>query len=155
MVNVVDPKLIRRIVIVSFILSLVQEMEAMVSRLVDQDVGNRASEEEIVSGSEGPNISKRVQMVTAISRPTTAQMVLGQEALYLPDDHPLLRQIQSSVAIQGRVLANSDGPALTRLELTIHMADDEANTLVSSLMSDRADSPILEGVLSPMVLPGA
>ena len=107
------------------------------------------------SGSEGPAVSERVQMATAISRPTTAQMVLGQNALYLPDDHPLLRQIQSLVAIQGRVLANSDGPALTRLELTIHLADNEANALVSSLMSDRADSPILEGVSSPMVLPGA
>ena len=126
----------------------------MVSRLVDEDVGNRTSEEEIVSGSEGPDVSERVQMATAISRLTTAQMVLGREALYLPDDHPLLRQIQSSVAIQGRVLVNSDGPALTRLELTIHMADDEANTLVSSLMSDRADSPILDGVSSSMVLPG-
>ena len=127
----------------------------MVSCLVDKDAGNRTSEEEIVSGSEGPNISERVQMATAISRPTTAQMVLGREALYLPDDHPLLQQIQSSVAIQGRVVANSDGPALTRLELTIHMADDEANALVSSLMSDRADSPILEGVSSSVVLPGA
>ena len=127
----------------------------MVSCLVDKDAGNRTLEEEIVSGSEGPDVSERVQMATAISRPTTAQMVLGREALYLPDDHPLLRQIQSSVAIQGRVLANSDGPALTRLELTIHMADEEANALVSSLMSDRADSPILEGVSSSMVLPGA
>ena len=127
----------------------------MVSHLVDEDAGNRTSEEEIVSGSEGPDVPERVQMATAISRPTTAQMVLGQEALYLPDDHPLLRQIQSLVAIQGRVLANSDGPALTRLELTIHMADDEANTLVSSLMSDRADSPILEGVSSSVILPGA
>ena len=127
----------------------------MVSRLVDEDMGNRTSEEEIVSGFEGPNISERVQMAMAILRPTIAQMVLGQEALYLPDDHPLLRQIQNSVAIQGRVLANPDGPALTRLELTIHMADDEANALVSSLMSDRADSPILEGVSSSMVLPGA
>ena len=127
----------------------------MVSRLVDEDTGNRTLEEEIVSGSEGPNVSERVQMAMATSRLTTAQMVLGREALYLPNDHPLLRQIQSSVAIQGRVLANSDGPALTRLELTIHMADDEANTLVSSLMSNRADSPILEGVSSSMVLPGA
>ena len=126
----------------------------MVSRLVDEDAGNRTSEE-IVSGSEGPTVSERVQMATEILRPTTAQMVLGREALYLPDDHPLLQQIQSSVAIQGRVLANSDGPALTRLELTIHMADDEANTLVSSLMSNRADSLILEGVSSSMVLPGA
>ena len=127
----------------------------MVSRLVDEDAGNRTSEEEIVSGSEGPSVSERVQMATAISRLTTAQMFLSQEALYLPDDHPLLRQIQNSVVIQGRVLANSDGPALTRLELTIHMADEEANALVSSLMSDRADSPILEGESSLMVLPGA
>ena len=111
----------------------------MVSRLVDEDAGNRTLEEEIVSGSEGPDVSERVQMATAISRPTTAQMVLGHEALYLPDDHPLLRQIQSSVAIQGRVLVNSDGPALTRLELTIHMADDEANALVSSV---RATLPL-------------
>ena len=127
----------------------------MVSRLVAEDEGNRTSEEEIVSGSKGPDVPERVQMATVISRPTTAQMVLGQEALYLPDNHPLLRQVQNSVAIQGRVLANSDGPSLTRLELTIHMADDEANALVSSLMSDRADSPILEGVSSSMILPGA
>ena len=127
----------------------------MVSRLVDEDTANRTLEEEIRSGSDGPSISERAQMATQISRPTTAQLVLGQEALFLPDDHPLLRQIESSVAIQGRVLANSDGPTLTRLELTIHMADDEANTLVSSLMSDRADSPILDGVSSSMVLPGA
>ena len=127
----------------------------MVSCLVDEDAGSRTSEEEIVNGSEGPDVSKRVQMATVISRPTTAQMVLGQEAPYLPNNHPLLRQIQSSVAIEGRVLANSDGPALTCLELTIHLADDEANTLVSSLMSDRADSLILEGVSLSMVLPGA
>ena len=82
-------------------------------------------------------------------------MVLGQEALFLPDDHPLLQQIQNLVVIQGCVLANSDGPVLTRLKLTIHMADKEANTLVSSLMSDRADSLILGGVSSSMVLPGA
>ena len=127
----------------------------MVSRLVDEDTGNRTLEEEIVSGSEGPNVSERVQMAMATSRLTTAQMVLGREALYLPNDHPLLRQIQNLVAIQGRVLASSDGPALTCLELTIHMADNEANALVSSLMSDRADSLILEGVSSLMVLPGA
>ena len=127
----------------------------MVSHLVNEEAGNRTSEEEIANGSEGPDVFERVQMATEISRPTTAQMVLSREALFLPNNHPLLRQIQSSVAIQGRVLANSDGPALTQLKLTIHMADDEANTLVSSLMSDRADSPILEGVSSSMVLPGA
>ena len=127
----------------------------MVSRLVDEDTANRTLEEEIVNGSKEPAVCERVQMATEISRPTTAQMVLGQEALFLPDNHPLLQQIQSSVAIQGRVLANSDGPLLTCLKLTIHMADDEVNTLVSSLMSNRADSPILEGVSSSMVLPGA
>ena len=127
----------------------------MVSCLVAEDKGNRTLEEEIMSGSKGPDVSERVQMAMAISRLTTAQMVLSQEALYLPNNHPLLQQIQNSVAIPGRVLANSDGPALTRLELTIHMADDEANALVSSLMSNRADSLILEGVSSSMVLPGA
>ena len=49
----------------------------MVSCLVDKDTGNRTSEEEIVSGSKEPDVSERVQMATAISRPTTAQMVLG------------------------------------------------------------------------------
>ena len=62
----------------------------MVSHLVDEDTGNRTSEEEFVSGSEGPAISERVQMATEISRPTTAQMVLSCKALYLPDDHLLL-----------------------------------------------------------------
>ena len=49
----------------------------MVSCLVDEDVGNRTLEEEIVSSSKGPTVSERVQMATEISRPTTAQMVLG------------------------------------------------------------------------------
>ena len=62
----------------------------MVSHLVNKDVGNRTLEEEIVNVSEGPDVSERVQMAMEISRPTTAQMVLGREALYLPDDHPLL-----------------------------------------------------------------
>ena len=62
----------------------------MVSCLVDEDMGNRTSEGEIVSGSEGPDVFERVQMATAILRPATAQMVLGREALYLPDNHPLL-----------------------------------------------------------------
>ena len=44
----------------------------------------------IKNGSDEPDISERVQMVMEILRPTTAQMVLGQEALFLLDDHPLL-----------------------------------------------------------------
>ena len=43
----------------------------MVSRLVDKDAGNRTLEEEIMSGSKGPDVSERVQMVMAILRPTT------------------------------------------------------------------------------------
>ena len=62
----------------------------MVSQLVAEDTGNRTSEEEIGSGSKGPDVSERVQLAMATSRPTTAQMVLGQEALFLPDNHPLL-----------------------------------------------------------------
>ena len=62
----------------------------MVSHLVAKDKGNRTSEEEIMNGSEGSDVSKRAQMEMAILRLTTAQMVFGQEALYLPDNHPLL-----------------------------------------------------------------
>ena len=62
----------------------------MVSCLVDEDTANRTSEEEIGNDSKGPAVSERVQMATEILRLTTAQMVLGREALYLPDDHPLL-----------------------------------------------------------------
>ena len=51
-------------------------MEVMVSHLVAKDKGNRTSEDEIVSGFKGPAVSERVQMATAILRPTTAQMVL-------------------------------------------------------------------------------
>ena len=49
----------------------------MVSRLVTEDEVNRTSEEEIGSGSKGPDISERVEMATQISRPDTAQLVLG------------------------------------------------------------------------------
>ena len=42
---------------------------------------------------------------------------------------------------------------MTCLELTIHMADNEVNTLVTSLMTARVESPILEGVGGPVVLP--
>ena len=62
----------------------------MVSHLVAEDEENRTSEEEIKNGSDEPDISERVQMAMEILRPTTAQMVLGQEALFPLDDHPLL-----------------------------------------------------------------
>ena len=49
----------------------------MVSHLVDKDEVDRTSGEEIGSGSEGPDVSEKAQMVMEISRPTTAQMVLA------------------------------------------------------------------------------
>ena len=42
--------------------------------------------------------------------------------------------------------------ALT-LELSVPVDTLEGDALVSSLMSDRADLPILEGVSGPVVLP--
>ena len=124
----------------------------MVSRLINKDEANRTSEEGFVSGSDGPDISERVTMETQILRLTTAQMVLSSEALFLPDNHPLLCLINNSIAVQGHVMAQSDGPALTCLDLSIHLADDKANALVLSLMTAQAESPILEGVTGPVVL---
>ena len=92
-------------------------------------------------------------MAMLMSRPTTSQRVLGAEALFLPEDHPLRRLVGRSQVVQGRVLASSSGPMLTRLEMTIHLDDEEADALVSSLMTDRSESPILEGVTGPFVLP--
>ena len=87
-------------------------------------------------------------------RPSTSQMALGREVLFLPDDHPLLQTVNDLVLIQGCVVALLDGPSLTRLELIIHMNDNEANALVTSLMTDRGESLILE-VAEVVWLPGA
>ena len=54
----------------------------------------------------------------------------------------------------GIVSASSSGPLLYHLELRVPIDMLEGDTLVSSLMSDRADSPILEEVVDPVVLPG-
>ena len=51
------------------------------------------------------------------------------------------------------MLFRSDGPLLYRLELSVPVDTLEGDALVSSLMSDRADSPILEGLSGPVVLP--
>ena len=84
-------------------------------------------------------------------------MVLGTSwALFLPEDHPLIQTVDQafgSFGIQGPVTAASDGPSLYRLKLSVSLDTVEEDTLVSSLMSARADSPILEGVVSPVVLP--
>ena len=84
-------------------------------------------------------------------------MVLGtSQALYLPEGHPLIRTVDrafGAFGVQGRVTASSDGPSLYCLELLVPLDTVEGDALVSSLMSDRADSPILEGVVDPVVLP--
>ena len=93
----------------------------MVSHLVAKDEGNRTLGEEIRSGSDRPNVSERVQMVMEISRPTTAQMVLGtRQTLFLPENHPLLSLMDRSFVmfgVQGTVSASSSSPSLHHLEL--------------------------------------
>ena len=91
------------------------------------------------------------------SRAMTPEVVLGsRQGLYLPEGHPLLSMVDRSFAtfgVQGRITALSTGPSLYRLELSVPVDTLEGDALVSSLMSDRADSPILEGVSGPVVLP--
>ena len=131
----------------------------MVSRLVNEDEGNRTSEEGIVSSSEGPGVFERVEMEMGISSPDTVQMVLGtRQTLFLPENHPLLMLVDWSFAtfgVQGTVSASSNSPSLYHLDLQVPLDTLEGDALVSSLMSDRADSPILEEVVDPVVLPGA
>ena len=96
-------------------------------------------------------------MATQTSRVTTPEVVLGsRQGLFLPEGHPLLCTIDWSFQtfrVQGRITAVSDGPSLYQLELSIPMETLEGDALVSSLMSDCADSPILEGVSGPVILP--
>ena len=93
------------------------------------------------------------------SRVNTPEVVLGtRQALFLPEDHPLLRLVDRSFAtfgVQGTVSTSSSGPSLYHLDLRVPLDMVEGDALVSSLMSDRADSPILEEVVDPVVLPGA
>ena len=129
----------------------------MVSVLVND---NEPSSEEgpSVSGSSGPGTSERVFLATWTSRVTTPEVVLGTtERLFLPEGHPLLHSLDGSFRVEGSsgvISASSSGPLLYHLELRVPIDTLEGDALVSSLMSDRADSPILEGV-SSMVLPGA
>ena len=88
-------------------------------------------------------------------RPTMSQQVLGAEALFLPEDHPLRQLVGRSRIVQGRIMASSSAPTLTRLEMMIHLDDEEANALVLSLMTDCSELPILEEVSGPFILPGA
>ena len=110
-----------------------------------------------MSGSSGPGTSERVSLAMQTSRVMTPEVVLGsRQGLYLPEGHPLLSLVDRSFAtfgVQGRITASSTGPSLYRLELSVPVDPLEGDALVSSLMSDRADSPILEGVAGPVVLP--
>ena len=89
----------------------------------------------------------------------TPEVVLGTtERLFLPEGHPFLCRLDRLLQVEGSsdiVSASSSGPLLYHLELRVPIDTLEGDALVSSLMSDRADSPILEGVSSSMVLPGA
>ena len=130
----------------------------MVSDLVD-DEGPSNEEEPSESVSSGPGTSERVFLATRTSRVTTPEVVLGTtERLFLPEGHPLLRRLDRSLQVEGSsgvVSASSSGPLLYHLELRVPIDTLEGDTLVSSLLSDRVDSPILEGVSSLMVLLGA
>ena len=130
----------------------------MVSTLVDNE---GPSNREELSGSvlSGPGTSERVFLATWTSRVNTPEVVLGTtEMLFLPEDHPFLCRLDRSFQVEGSsgvLSASSSGPLLYHLELRVPIDTLEGDALVSSLMSDRADSPILEGVSSSMVLPGA
>ena len=89
---------------------------------------------------------------------TTPEVVLGTtERLFLPEDHLFLRRLNRLFQVEGSsgvVSASSSGPLLYHLELRVPIDMLEGDALVSSLMSDRADSPILEEVVDPVILPG-
>ena len=110
------------------------------------------------SGSSGPGTSERVFLATLTSRVTTPEVVLGTtQRVFLPEGHPFLWRIDRSLLVEGSsgiVSASSSGPLLYHLELRAPLDTLEGDALVSSLMSDRTDSPILEGVVDPVVLPG-
>ena len=93
------------------------------------------------------------------SRVMTPEVVLGsRQGLHLPEGHPLLRSLDGSFRVEGSsgvISASSSGPLLYHLELRVPIDTLEGDALVSSLISDRADTPILEGVSSSIVLPGA
>ena len=50
------------------------------------------------------------------------------------------------------ITASLDGPSLYQLELSVPVDALEGDTLVSSLMINRADSLILKGVSGPVIL---
>ena len=89
---------------------------------------------------------------------TTPEVVLGTtERLFLLEDHPFLRRLDRSFRVEGSsgvMSASSSGLLLYHLELRVPIDTLEGDALVSSLLSDRADSLILEEVVDPVILPG-
>ena len=130
----------------------------MVSDLVDDDEPSNKGEPSR-SGSSGTGTSERVFLATRTLRVNTPEVVLGTtERLFLPEGHPFLRSLDRSLQVEGSsgvISASSSGLLLYHLELRVPIDTLEGDALVSSLISDRAGSPILEGVSSSMVLPGA
>ena len=130
----------------------------MVSVLMN-DEGPSNEEEQSESGSSGPGTSERVFLATRTSRVNTPEVVLGTtELMFLPEGHPFLCWLDRSFQVEGSsgvVSASSSGPLLYHLELQVLIDTLEGDALVSSLMSNHADSPILEEVVDPVVLPGA
>ena len=131
----------------------------MAGRLVDMLVRDNevSNEEQSRSGSSGPGTSERVFLATQTSRVNTPEVVLGsRQALFLPKDHPLLNTVNRafrSFEVQGRITTFSNGPTLYHLELMVLVGTLEQDALLSSLMSNRANSPILEEVVEPVDLP--
>ena len=127
---------------------------------MDKLVGpKRASneEEQSVSDLSEPGTSERVYLATQTLRANTPEVVLGSsQVLFLPEDHPLLNTVNrafGSFGVQGRISASSSGLTLYHLELMVLVDTLEGDALVSSLMSNRACSPVLEEVVDPVVLP--
>ena len=91
-------------------------------------------------------------------RVNTPEVVLGTtERMFLPEGRPFLRQLDRSFQVKGSsgvISASSSGPLLYHLELRVPIDTLEGDALVSSLISDHADSPILEEVVDPVFLPG-
>ena len=116
-------------------------------------------EEQSGSGSSGPRTSERVFLATQTSRVNTPEVVLGMtQRVFLPEGHLFLRMLDRLFLAEGSsgiASASSSGPSLYHLEFRVPMDKLEGDALVSSLMSDHVDSPILEEVSSSMVLPGA
>ena len=129
----------------------------MVSTLMS-DEGPSNEEEPSESGSSGPGTFKRVFLAMQMSRVTTPEVVMGtRQLLFFPEDHPFLRRLDRSFRVEGSsgvVSASSSGPLLYHLELRVPIDTLEGDALVSSLTSDHTDSPILEEVVDPVILPG-